>query len=112
MNEDLDKFIDLIEKHFNEIDLKKCDWNVKTKQQAIKEIKEYDYMAGWIITEVMSWGTPIDYFKEIRVENDNNDCIIKVNNKYFGHNYKNPNYFYEVFPKVVVIEKLIFEGLS
>lgn len=112
MNKDLEQFaIDFIEKHFDEIDLKKCDWNV-TKKQAIKEIKDNDIMAGWIITEVMYWGTPINYLKEIEVDNDEDHFIIKVNNKYFAHNYEKLNDFYEVFPKVVVIEKLIFEGLS
>ena len=68
-NKILDSFaINFIENHFDEIDLKKCDWNIKTKDQAIKEIKKNDYMAGWIITEVMNWGTPIDYAKEFKVE--------------------------------------------
>jgi len=106
----LDLFvINFIENHFNEIDLKKCDWNIKTKEDAIKEIKENTYMAGWIITEVMSWGTPIDYIKQYVVENDNDDFIIKIDERYFAVDYENVNYFKEVFPKIVLIEKLVFE---
>ena len=61
-NKILDSFaIDFIRNHFDEIDLKRCEWDVKTKEQAIKEIKKDDRMAGWIITEVMDWGTPNDY---------------------------------------------------
>ena len=68
-NKILDSFaINFIENHFDEIDLKKCDWNIKTKDEAIKEIKKNDYMANWIIMDVMNWGTPIDYTKEFKVE--------------------------------------------
>ena len=108
-NKTLDSFaIDFIEKHFDEIDLKKCDWNIKTKEQAIKDIKKNDYMAGWIITEVMKWGTPVDYIKEYKVENDEDAFIIKINERYFALDYNNIHYFKEVFPKKVIIEKLIF----
>jgi hypothetical protein len=113
INKILDSFaINFIENHFNEIDLKKCDWNIKTKEQAIKEIKMNDYMAGWIITEVMNWGTPIDYAKEYKVENDDDHFIIKIENRYFAIDYKNVHYLKEVFPKKVIIEKLVFESLS
>lgn len=109
-NKILDEFvINFIKNHFDEIDLKKCEWYIKSKNQAIKEIKKNDYMAGWIITEVMYWGTPIDYTKEIKVENDKEHFIIKINNKYFALDYENVHYFKEVYPKKVIIEKLIFE---
>ena len=112
-NKILDSFaINFIENHFDEIDLKKCDWNIKTKDQAIKEIKKNDYMAGWIITEVMDWGTPIDYAKAYKVENDNDHFIIKVEDRYFALDYENINYFKEVFPRKVIIEKLIFDAVS
>lgn len=103
--------INFIENHFNEIELKKCDWNIKTKEQAIKEIKKNDYMAGWVITEVMNWGTPIDYIKEYKIENDDEDFIIKIDGKYFALDYENSNYFKEVSPKKVIIEKFIFEAV-
>ena len=48
------KTLDLFAINFNEIDLKKCDWMVETKEQAIEEIKKKDYMSGWIIVEVMN----------------------------------------------------------
>lgn len=112
-NKILDSFaINFIENHFNEIDLKKVDWNIKTRQQAIKEIKKNDYMAGWIITEVMSWGTPINYTKQYKIENDEEHFIVKIDDRYFALDYENNNYFKEVFPKKVIIEKLVFEALS
>jgi hypothetical protein len=104
--------ITFIENHFDEIDLKKCYWNIKTKDQAIKEIKKNDYMAGWIITEVMNWGTSIDYAKEYKVENDDDHVIIKIENRYFALDYENVHYFKEVFPRKVIIEKLVFDAVS
>lgn len=112
-NKILDDFaINFVEQHFNEIDLKKCDWNIKTKEEAIEDIQNNDYMAGWIITEVMMWGTLVDYITELRVDNDEEHFIIKVDERYFALNYKNINYFYEVLPKKVIIEKLVFEPLT
>ena len=111
-NKILDSFaLNFIENHFDEIDLKDCDWNIKTKEEAIKEIKKNDYMAGWIITEVMKWGTPIDYIKEYKIENDEEHFIVKINEKYFALDYENAHYFKEVFPKKLMIEKLIFDEL-
>ena len=66
-------------------------------------------MAGWIITEVMNWGTPIDYIKEYMVENDEEHFIIKIDERYFALDYENIH-FKEVFPKK--IEKLIFDAVS
>lgn len=111
-NKILDSFaINFIENHFDEIDLKDCDWNIKTKEEAIKEIKKNDYMAGWIITEVMKWRTPIDYIEEYKIENDEEHFIVKINEKYFALDYENIYYFKEVFPKKVIVEKLIFNDL-
>ena len=111
-NKFLDSFaINFIENHFDEINLKECEWNVKTKKQAIEEIEKNDYMAGWIITEVMNWGTPIDYIKEYKVENDEDHFIIKINERYFAFDYENIHYFKEVFPKKIMIEKLIFDTI-
>lgn len=107
-NDVLDLFaINFIENHFDEIDFKKCDWNIKTKQQAINEIKNKD-LAGWVIIEVMSWGTSIDYIKDYKVENDADDFIIKIDERYFALDHENHDHFKEVFPKKVLIEKLIF----
>jgi hypothetical protein len=92
--------------------LKKCDWNVETKEQAIEEIKKNDYMAGWIITEVMRWGTPIDYAKKYKVENDEDEFIIKINERYFAPDYENIHYFKEVIPRKVIIEKFIYEAVK
>ena len=112
-NKILDSFaINFIENHFDEIDLKKCDWDIKTKEQAIREIKKNDYMAGWIITEVMSWGTPIDYIKQYEVKNDDDKFIIKVEGRYFSLDFENAHYFKEVLPKIKIIEKLVFDVVS
>ena len=112
-NKILDSFaINFIENHFDEIDLKKCDWNIKTKDEAIKEIKKNDYMANWIIMDVMNWGTPIDYTKEFKVENDEDRFIVKIDERYFALDYENIPSFKEVFPRKVIIEKLIFDAVS
>ena len=68
-------------------------------------------MAGWVITEVMKWGTPIDYIKEYIIENDDDKFIIKIDRRYFSLDYENVHYFKEVFPKKLMIEKLIFDEL-
>ena len=68
-------------------------------------------MAGWVITEVMKWGTPIDYIKEYIIENDDDKFIIKIDSRYFSLDYENPHYFKEAFPKKIMIEKLIFDEL-
>ena len=104
--------INFIENHFDEIDLKKCDWNIKTKDEAIKEIKKNDYITGWIIMDVMNWGTPIDYAKEFKVENDEDHFIVKIDERYFALDYENIPYLKEVFPRKVIIEKLIFDAVS
>jgi hypothetical protein len=114
-NEVLDSFaINFINNHFDEIDLKKVEWNVKTKKQAIKDIKEKDYMAGWVITEVMQWGTPIDYTKGIKVEMDEENpyFVVKIDDRYFALDYTKPHCFNEVFPRKVVVEKLVFDDLN
>lgn len=114
-NEVLDLFaINFINTHFDEIDLKKVEWNVKTKKQAIKDIKGKDYMAGWVITEVMQWGTPIDYTKGIKVEMDEENpyFVVKIDDRYFALDYTKPHCFNEVFPRKVVVEKLVFDGLT
>lgn len=109
-NKILDEFvINFINNHFNEIDLKRVEWKVKTKEQAINEINKNADMASWIITEVMSWGTPINYIEEFKVENDEDHFIIKVNDKYFAIDYNDTRYFIEVFPTKV--EKLVFNNL-
>ena len=110
-NKILDKFtIDFINNHFEELDLEKLDWKVNEIKDAIKEIKKNDFMAGWIITEVMSWGCNKNYQKEITVENEEEHFIVKIDNRYFALDYDNIHYFYEVFPKTVIIEKIVFNS--
>ena len=47
-----------------------------------------------------------------KVENDKEHFIIKIEERYFSLDYENVNYFKEVFPKKVIIEKLIFDAVS
>ncbi len=109
-NKILDKFaINFIKNHFDEIDLKRCSWDVKIKRQAIKEIKEKDFMAGWIITEVMAWGTKTNYIKPYEVENNDDLYLIKIGKKYFALDYDNSHCFKEVVAKKVVVNKFVFK---
>lgn len=110
-NETLDNFaIKFIEEHFDEIDLKRTEWNVKTKQEAIDDINNDSTTSSWVIIEVMSWGTKTDYLSlsDIVVVCDERPLTIKVDNKYFQYSFKEFS-FVEVFPKVVMVEKMIFE---
>ena len=102
-----DYAINFIKKHFDEINFEILDWKINSIEDAIEEIKNNSYMPTWIITEVMDWGTPINYLKELIVEHDNY-FIIKIEEKYFKYNHLNEQFF-EVFPKIVLVEKLIFE---
>lgn len=103
--------IQFIENHFNEINLEKLDWNPKSKKAAIAEIRSKDFMAGWIITEVMSWGTDTDYQKDIIVENEDDQFIIKIEDRYFAIDHDNVHYFNEVIPKKIIIEKIIYKQI-
>jgi hypothetical protein len=112
-NEVLDNFvIKFIENHFKEINLKKLDWSPKNKKEAIAEIKAKDFMAGWIITEVMSWGTETDYQKDIIVDNDEDHFIIKIEGRYFAIDHDHVHYFNEVFPEKIVIEKIVYKPID
>jgi hypothetical protein len=101
--------IDFIEKHFDEIDLKKCDWDVENKDEAIKEIKESNYIRDWVITETMDWGTLTNYIEKYKVENHDGNFILKIKDRYFRFANTFPPALKEVFPKKVIIEKLIFD---
>ena len=60
----------------------------------------------------LSEGNVIDYAKEFKVENDEDHFIVKIDERYFALDYKNIPYFKEVFPRKVIIEKLIFDAVS
>lgn len=91
--------IDFIKNHFDEIDLKSVGWKVKTKESAIKQIKKSQKTLFWVISEVMTWGTGINYLKEFFVQNEDDLFIIKIDERYFYLDYENVHYFKEVFPK-------------
>ena len=61
---------------------------------------------------MLNWGTPIDYAKEFKVENDEGHFIVKIDERFFALDYENIHYFKEVFPRKVIIEKLIFDVVS
>ena len=102
-----DYAINFIKKHFDEINFEILDWKINSIEEIIEEIKNNSYMPTWIITEVMDWGTSTNYLKELIIEHDNY-FIIKIEEKYFKYNHLNEQFF-EVFPKIVLVEKLIFE---
>lgn len=103
--------VKFINEHFSELDLDRLDWDV-TKEEAVEEIKNKPFMVGWVISEVMSWGTKVDYISKYVVENENEDFLIKIEGRFFLIDYKNRNFFYEVFPKKVIVEKYIYERLD
>ena len=111
-NETLDNFaIKFIQEHFNEIDLSKLHWNIKTIEEAIAEINSDPTTSSWIIGEVMFWGCSTNYFEKIEVEySDEEYRVIKVDGRYFKLDTKKTHCYVEVFPKVVMVEKLIFES--
>lgn len=100
--------IDFVENYFDEIDLKSTDWKVKSKEDAIRDIKKKDFMAGWVICEVMMWGTDINYIKPF-IADDDGVFIIKIEDHYFKMEECDDYIFTEVFPKKVMVETLIFE---
>ena len=99
--------IDFIEKHFDEIDLQRCEWDyIFNKENAINQIKKHSWMVGWVIMEVMHWGTKKNYTSDYCVENNEDRFVIKVDGRYFAHiGYHSME---EVFPQVVMVEKLVF----
>jgi len=92
--------IKFIKEHWQEIDLVNCEIT-ETKPQIIKRIKEDLDFAGWIILEVMCWGTKKNYLKECVVETwqeESSYIVIKLGKKYFQYTGEG-NLFKEVKPK-------------
>jgi len=105
-----------INHHFEDIDWskfarypdEKIDWG--NKKQAITNIKKEHTLIAWFITEVMKYGLSFDYLEGFKVQNDEGKLIIEIYGKYFALDYLAGEYFFvEVFPKRVIVEKLIFE---
>ena len=43
-----------------------------------------------------------------KIRNEEEHFIVKIDNRYFALDYDNIHYFYEVFPKKVIIDKIVF----
>lgn len=108
--------INFISNHFEDINWnkfarypdEKIDW--ENKKQAITNIKKDHNLISWFITEVMKYGLSFDYLEAFKVQNDEGKLIIEIYGKYFALDYLAGEYFFvEVFPKKVIVEKLIFE---
>jgi len=89
--------INFIEKHWNEIDLKKVEIT-DPKQKFINKLVKQDDLAWWVVTEVMSWGCAIDYYKDLIVSQEDGEfSVLKCEGRYFQND---GNFYYkEVFPK-------------
>lgn len=74
--------ISFIDKHWNDIDLKKTGLSEYTKRSFINAIKINSSLAEWVILEVMVWGCDKDYLSEIKFES-NDDNVYKIGSKYF-----------------------------
>lgn len=111
MKEIKDFAVKFINDHFGEIDLKKVDWNVKSKDQAIRLIQSDPELAGWVIGEVMRWGCRKDYLKEsgVEEEGDHDFFVINLNGKYFSFANRRSHEMKEVFPIIETIKKLTFK---
>ncbi len=96
MNSIQELAISFVKEHWNEID-KKATEIENDLDLVLKLIKEDEEYAGWIVGEIMLWGTPTDYLKPYLVEAD--IWVVKVNGKYFKCAKAFSNLLVEVFPK-------------
>lgn len=89
--------VKFLTEHWEEINLKAVHIS-EPKQTIINRTKkDYDF-AIWVITEVMVWGTKTDYLKSYEQANEDDDLIIKIDERYFLFEFR-PDRFTEVFPK-------------
>ena len=91
--------VKFLNEHWEEINLKAV--HIKgLKEKEINRAKKDFHYACWIITEVMVWGTKIDYLREYEQDNEDDDLIIKIEDRYFKFlSTKKGDTFVEVFPK-------------
>lgn len=91
--------VKFLTEHWEEINLKAV--HIKgSKEKEINRAKKDFHYACWIITEVMVWGTKIDYLREYEQDNEDDDLIIKIEDRYFKFlSTKKGDTFVEVFPK-------------
>jgi hypothetical protein len=86
-----------IQEHWDEIDKNIFEDN-NDKQTILDLIRDDESMAGWIVGEVMSWGTKTDYLKPYIVV-DADIWVIKVEDKYFKSDGNYSDKLIETFPK-------------
>lgn len=101
--------IKFLDENWDEINPKEHSWNVKTKKEAISQIKKDPDLTGWVITELMNWGTRKNHLDDLKIENENNKLLIGCENKYFTLDDEDYFQFVEVFPKKIIIEKTVFK---
>lgn len=81
-----DLAIRFVEEHWDEITNKhgkQINYNQVSKDEMLEAIKaDYD-IAGWIISEVMSWGCNKNYLRQYIIEGDSDEHVIKVEDTYF-----------------------------
>ena len=89
--------IAFLNKNWDLIDKEKTEITV-TKSALIKQIKTESWVAGWIVTEVMSWGCDTNFLKSYEVECDDH-FVIKIGKSYFQLVKGSYHYFKKVKPK-------------
>ena len=93
--------IDFIESHWDEINLKKVEIT-DDKQKFINKLVKQDYLAWWVVIEVMNWGCNKNYLDDLIVSTEDGEyCVIKMNDRYFQPT--DSFYYKEVFPKTKTV---------
>lgn len=91
--------VKFLTEHWEEINLKAVHIS-EPKQTIINRTKKDYNFAIWVITEVMVWGTKTDYLRPYEQANEDDDLIIKIDERYFKFlSTKKGDTFIEVFPK-------------
>lgn len=103
----LDDFaIDFLKNHFDELDLERLGWKVKSLSEAIEEVEDDECTAHWVIADVMCWGSNKNYLEEFieEVEDEGLGVLVKIKNRYFIFS-SDPPYEVEKF----IITKEVFK---
>lgn len=96
MNEIQKLATSFVKEHWDVIDIERTEIENDLKR-VLKLIKNDEEYAGWIVGEVMAWGTPTNYLKPYLIEAD--IWVIKVDGKYFKIAKPFSNLLIETFPK-------------
>lgn len=91
--------VKFLAEHWEEINLNAVHIQGTKEKEIRKAVKNFGHTC-WVITEVMVWGTKIDYLKPYEQANEDDDLIIKIDERYFKYlSTKKGDTFVEVFPK-------------